>query len=79
MKNLTSVVALAAALAGVGGVAGAETLVFSTTNAQQHPINTGFLTPWAERITASGAVEIDVRHGRCWPTTRTFTTASAMT
>lgn len=48
-----------------GNALAQETLVFGTTNPEQHPINVGFLTPWAERINAdaNGAVTIDLRHG----------------
>lgn len=65
MKLQNSVAALAVTLAAVPAMSGAETLVFATTNPEQHPINQGFLIPWAERITAAadGAVEVDIRHG----------------
>ncbi|MFT6606229.1 MAG: TRAP-type C4-dicarboxylate transport system substrate-binding protein [Halocynthiibacter sp.] len=51
--------------AAMAPAANAESLIFATTNAEQHPINQGFLVPWAARINAEagGAVELDVRHG----------------
>lgn len=59
-----------ALLAGIAstfaGAAGAqETLIFATTNPEQHPLNTGFLVPWAEKVNAeaNGAVTIEIRHG----------------
>lgn len=65
MKSRISALALGAALAATSLPATAETLIFATTNPEQHPLNEGFLVPWAERINAAagGAVEIDVRHG----------------
>ncbi len=65
MNLRSSVVAVVAALAGLPTVSQAETLIFATTNPEQHPINQGFLVPWVERINvaANGAVEIDIRHG----------------
>ena len=65
MKLRSSVVAVVAALAGLPTVSQAETLIFATTNPEQHPINQGFLVPSADRINAAanGAVEIDIRHG----------------
>ena len=61
MKALLSGVVMA--LAGVANAQ--ETLVFATTNPEQHPINAGFLVPWAERVNAdsNGAVTIELRHG----------------
>jgi TRAP-type C4-dicarboxylate transport system substrate-binding protein len=64
-KHLTALLA-AATLALAPQVSNAtETLIFATTNPEQHPLNKGFLVPWAERINAAakGAVEIDIRHG----------------
>lgn len=57
--------ALVAAMTVLAGGAQAETLVFATTNPEQHPLNQGFLIPWAQKIneTAAGAVEIELRHG----------------
>jgi len=65
MKTRISALALAASLVAAPLVAQAETLIFATTNPEQHPMNQGFFVPWAERINAAagGAVEIDVRHG----------------
>lgn len=66
MKPLRLALALAASLAvqPVAAPAG-ETLIFATTNPAQHPLNSGFLIPWAEKVNAAakGAVEIDIRHG----------------
>ena len=65
MKSLTRALLVTSALAFASHAAAQETLVFGTTNPEQHPINTGFLTPWTERINAdaNGAVTIDLRHG----------------
>lgn len=65
MKARISALALVAALAALPLAGSAETLIFATTNPEQHPMNQGFFVPWAERITAAsgGEVEIDVRHG----------------
>lgn len=64
MKSIVKALLVTSALVFAAN-AQAETLVFGTTNPEQHPINTGFLTPWAERINAdaNGAVTIDLRHG----------------
>jgi TRAP-type C4-dicarboxylate transport system substrate-binding protein len=45
--------------------ASAETLLFGTSNAEQHPIVTKVLKPWADAVNAegSGAVSIEMRHG----------------
>lgn len=81
MKNLAKALLLTSALITANTAFGQETLVFGTTNPEQHPINTGFLTPWAERINAdaNGAVTIDLRHGPAIPITRISTTARWMT
>ena len=65
MKTLVKALLVSSALMMAGSAQAQETLVFGTTNPEQHPINTGFLTPWAERINAdaNGAVTIDLRHG----------------
>jgi len=65
MKSFAKALLLSSALVFAGNALAQETLVFGTTNPEQHPINTGFLTPWAERINAdaNGAVTIDLRHG----------------
>ncbi len=65
MKPFAKALLLSSALVFSGNALAQETLVFGTTNPEQHPINTGFLTPWAERINAdaNGAVTIDLRHG----------------
>jgi len=65
MRLRASAAAITAALAITPAVTQAETLIFATTNPEQHPLNQGFLVPWAERINeeAAGAVEIDIRHG----------------
>lgn len=66
MKFVFTALALAASLALLPVVAqGQVTLIFATSNAEQHPLNKAFFTPWAERINeaANGAVEVDVRHG----------------
>lgn len=43
----------------------AETLLFGTSNAEQHPIVTKVLKPWADAVNAEsgGAVTIEMRHG----------------
>lgn len=45
--------------------ASAETLLFGTSNAEQHPIVTKVLKPWADAVNAEGggAVNIEMRHG----------------
>lgn len=65
MNIQLSALALAAALVAAPVIAQAETLIFATTNPEQHPLNKGFLVPWAEKINAAagGAVDIDIRHG----------------
>lgn len=65
MKALTRALLLTSALAFASHAVAQETLVFGTTNPEQHPLNTGFLIPWAERINAdaNGTVTIDLRHG----------------
>ncbi len=65
MKAYLSAAAVSAVLAGMPAISAAETLIFATTNPEQHPLNQGFLVPWAERVNAEadGALEIDVRHG----------------
>lgn len=65
MKTRLSALALVAATLAAPVTVQAETLILATTNPEQHPLNQGFLVPWAERINAAaaGAVEIDIRHG----------------
>jgi TRAP-type C4-dicarboxylate transport system substrate-binding protein len=45
--------------------ASAETLLFGTSNAEQHPVVTKVLKPWADAVNAEGgnAVRIEMRHG----------------
>jgi TRAP-type C4-dicarboxylate transport system substrate-binding protein len=64
MKYRFAALALSTALAAVPFAASAETLIFATTP-EQHPLNSGFLVPWAERVeaAANGELDIDVRHG----------------
>jgi TRAP-type C4-dicarboxylate transport system substrate-binding protein len=54
-----------AVLLAAAGANAQETLVFATTNPEQHPLNSGFLIPWAEKVNAesNGAVTIELRHG----------------
>ena len=42
-----------------------QTLLFATTNPEQHPINQNVMNVWAEQVneTAAGAVEVELRHG----------------
>ncbi|RST86216.1 TRAP transporter substrate-binding protein [Aquibium carbonis] len=45
--------------------ASAETLLFGTSNAEQHPVVTKVLKPWADAVNAEGgdAIQIEMRHG----------------
>lgn len=65
MKTLLKALFASVALSVAGSASAQETLIFATTNPEQHPFNQGFLIPWAERIneSANGAVTIDIRHG----------------
>ena len=65
MKSFAKALLLSSALVFAAICAGPGDPRLRTTNPEQHPINTGFLTPWAERINAdaNGAVTIDLRHG----------------
>jgi TRAP-type C4-dicarboxylate transport system substrate-binding protein len=65
MKSLTKALLAGATLALATAANAQETLVFATTNPEQHPINQGFLIPWAEKINADsgGALTIELRHG----------------
>lgn len=65
MKSLVKALLAGAAMSYALAASAQETLVFATTNPEQHPINTGFLIPWAEQINADsgGAVTIELRHG----------------
>lgn len=57
-------VLLGAALSlAAGTVAQADSIVFASTNPEQHPINTGWMNVWAEEVSASGALEVQLRHG----------------
>lgn len=65
MKRLTMALLAGAAMTIAGAASAQETLIFATTNPEQHPLNAGFLVPWADRINAEagGAVTVEVRHG----------------
>lgn len=65
MKTSMKALLAGVVMAFAGAANAQETLVFATTNPEQHPINSGFLVPWAERINADsgGAVTIELRHG----------------
>lgn len=65
MKTFTKALLAGVVMALAGAANAQETLVFATTNPEQHPINSGFLVPWAERINADsgGAVTVELRHG----------------
>ncbi len=65
MKNYVKALLAGAAMMAATAAFAQETLVFATTNPEQHPVNQGFLIPWAERINAdaNGAVTIELRHG----------------
>jgi len=65
MKRLMKVLLAGAAIAMASQAGAQETLIFATTNPEQHPINSGFLIPWAEKINAEsgGVVTIELRHG----------------
>jgi TRAP-type C4-dicarboxylate transport system substrate-binding protein len=54
---------LAAVTLTAPAIAAAETLSFATTLPPNHPIVVGYLQPWADRISADGVVQIDIRHG----------------
>lgn len=58
---------LAGAMAALvaGGAQAQETLLFATTNPEQHPINRNVMTAWADQVNAAaaGAVEVELRHG----------------
>lgn len=63
MKHTILATAAAALLAT--GAQAQETLLFATTNPEQHPINQNVMNVWADRINeaAGGAVEVELRHG----------------
>jgi TRAP-type C4-dicarboxylate transport system substrate-binding protein len=65
MNSLKMALLAGAAFVFAGAAGAQETLVFATTNPEQHPLNSGFLIPWAEKINAEagGAVKIELRHG----------------
>lgn len=65
MKNYLRALLAGAAMMATTAAFAQETLVFATTNPEQHPWNQGFLIPWAEKINAeaNGAVTIELRHG----------------
>ena len=65
MKMLLKALLLSASGLVASAAMAQETLVFATTNPEQHPINSGFLIPWAERVNeaSNGAVTIELRHG----------------
>lgn len=65
MNKIILAAAFAASLGMTGAVSAQETLIFATTNPEQHPMNEGFFKPWVEKINAEApdAVQIDMRHG----------------
>lgn len=64
MTRAAKAVFLAATMLA-GAAQAQETLIFATTNPEQHQVNQNVLIPWAERVTeaSNGALEIDLRHG----------------
>ena len=61
----TSTILAGALAAGLATTASAETLIFATTNPEQHPINQNVMNVWADSVNeaAGGSVEIELRHG----------------
>lgn len=64
MKHTTILATATVALMATAAQA-QETLLFATTNPEQHPINQNVMNVWAEQVNeaAAGAVEVDLRHG----------------
>jgi TRAP-type C4-dicarboxylate transport system substrate-binding protein len=65
MNSLKKALLAGAALVLATAAGAQETLVFATTNPEQHPLNSGFLIPWAQKVNADagGALTIELRHG----------------
>ena len=61
MKHVA--VCFAAGLSAVATMAQADSIVFASTNPEMHPVNQGWIIKWAEEVSASGALDIELRHG----------------